>query len=154
MFDFSTVAVTVSISSAIQYGFYLFLRRPLDRVDKLETKISDQIDGKISDLEHNQKAEGEKRRVIYARLEKIELTYRQNKECIRMHQDIVRLHDQSLASVIRLERVATGAEMLVKQIDAIAIKQISLGEDMAALSARIDRISPVDRISHPVGGRK
>jgi len=138
MFDLSTVAVTVSISSAIQYGFYLFLRRPLDRVDKLETKISETIDGKISSLEAGQKSEGEKRKVIYERMEKIELNYRQNTDCIRIHQDIVRMHEQSLDSVVRIERVSTEAKTLVKRMDEIAVEQISLGKDMADLSARME----------------
>lgn len=142
MFDLPSLMQQVLVQAVGSGLLWLAIKRGLDR-DEFERNAMKQTLADLSEhrmvvIEDDQKQDGLKRKAIYERLEKIELTYRQNEECIRMHKDIVRMHDQSLASIIRLERVATGAEILVKQIDAIAIKQISLGEDMAALSARIE----------------
>jgi uncharacterized protein (DUF3084 family) len=138
MIEFGTVATSTGIMALIQFGFYLLLRRPLDRVDNLESEVKELRDQDMVEIKTTQKDDGLKRKAIYERLEKIELNYRQNSDCLRMHQDFVRMHEQSIDIIRRLEQVATVSADLIKRMDAITAEQVSLGKDMADLAARVD----------------
>jgi len=147
MFDYSTIALTVTITALIQFGFYMLLRRPLERVDKLEKQLEEQDKAQIAGIEDAQKKEAEKRRELYERISKIELNYRQNADCIRMHADIVAMHEKSLALLIRVERAAVEISRLVSWVDDVSKEQISLGKDLAGLTATVKALS--ERTNEP-----
>ena len=142
MFDLTSLIQQILVQAIGTGLLWLAIKRGLDRDEfernSLKQTVTDLSEHRMVAIEDDQKQDGLKRKAIYERLEKIELTYRQTTDCVHIHQDIVRMHEQSLALGNRLERVATRAEELVKRTDLITIEQVSLGKDLADLSARME----------------
>ena len=137
MLSIDSLLTTVAVA-LVQFLVYLAIRRVLDRVDKLEMKVGEYVEKQIANLQAGQSDDAKKRKTIYERCERIEQTFRRNDDCLRMHAEISRQQESFMGAVLRLERVGEQASQLVKRMDEIGNEQVSLGKDMASLSAKLE----------------
>lgn len=147
MIEWQTAAVTASATSIVQFAFWFLFRRWIERMDVengvRDARIKDLEEKRVAAIETDLKAEGEKRKLIYERLEDIRLNWVSDKKCREKHAAIAQQTENYMAAVLKLERVSTEAARLVGWVDDISKEQISLGKDLAGLTTKVETLSEI-----------
>jgi len=142
--EWQTAAAAAGLSALVNFLFYLTVRRSLElrdrEYDKLDDRVTNLSDNRLADIEEAVKSEGNKRKTIYERIENIELTYMPKKDCEKVHRIVNDQNTSFIGSVLKLERVATEVDRLIKWLDDVSKEQISHGKDMSALAARLEKM--------------
>jgi len=115
--EWQTALTAGLVSALFSYLGYVVFRRSEERRDEdvrdLKKNYEHLAEHRVAKLEKEVEAEGAKRRVIYERLEN---------------------------SALKLENVATKTEMMLQRMDENTRKQISISEDLSALTQRIENL--------------
>ena len=145
MVEWTTAAVTASATSIVQFAFWFLFRRWIERMDAengmRDARIKDLEEKRVATIERDLKAEGEKRKIIYERLEDIRLNWMSDKKCREKHAAIAAQSENYMAAVLKLERVSTEVSRLVSWVDDVSKEQISLGKDLAGLTSKVQTLS-------------
>lgn len=141
-FDFQTFAPAL-ISALVQLLIWAAIQRAIERRDKeldaLNREVKDLREKELEEIKAEQRSDAEKRSKIYRRLEGIELGYTSKDDCEKRHAEAAESAQTYMAAVLKLERVATETDRLLKWVGEINQEQISLGKDMAALAEKVNR---------------
>jgi chromosome segregation ATPase len=132
-------AIVAGLASLITW--FLF-RRPIEtyikKTDDLETKLTDLQDRRVAKIEESfekcAKAEGEKRKTIYERLEELE---KQSVTVGHLTGELEKFTARLEGCVTDVNRASDRIRETAKNVDRIAEKQIALGEDLANLQGQL-----------------
>ena len=138
MVEWTTAAAAAGGAGIINFFFWFLLRRPIERMDE---RLKDLEEKRVAAIESELKADGEKRKIIYERLETIRLDWMSKKECREMHAASAAQTENYMAAVLKLERVSTEVARLVSWVDDVSKEQISLGKDLAGLTSEVRTLS-------------
>ena len=129
------VGASAAVTGLVQLLIWAAIQRSIERRDRQIEQLSSDLqslrDERVAGIERQQKIEGDKRERICQRLETIELDWVQRKDCIRQHEDYT-------ASVLKLQETATKTEQLLKWVADLNNEQVSIGKDLAAITARVE----------------
>jgi len=144
MVEWTTAVVTASATSVVQFAFWVLFRRWIERMDiengVRDARIKELEEKRVAAIENQLKVDGEKRALIYRRLEAFQLDWMSKKECRELHAADAAHKESYMASVLKLERVATEVARLVAWVDEINREQISLGKDLSAIGDRVNNL--------------
>lgn len=135
MIDFTTIATTTAIQALVNFAVVYFFKRTIGassvRLAKLETKVEQQQEKRLEDIEGELKHAKESRGMLYR--EKVSVG-----DCEKEHRQIERKMELFDNTVLRLERVSQKTDQAVERLESLQVQQYSLANKLAAVDERVN----------------
>jgi cell division protein FtsB len=146
-----SAALQAIVTGLVQLLIWLVIRRRMGQQDaemaaersnrlRLEAEVRDLRDDRLARVETTAAADEGKRKNIYERIERIEMSYMSKAECDRAHKGQSQRDADFIGAVLKLERVGKDAERAVAWLADLQRDQVALGNQVAALIARVENL--------------
>jgi DNA repair exonuclease SbcCD ATPase subunit len=136
--DVSTVSMSSGISAGIALVLWLVVKRPLYRVDRLESEVADLRDDKIQTLDSQAAKAAESRKNIHEHITDIRTHFVHVDQCRRQHEKMESQNLEFRATVLKLERVSERTDAALERGGEMLNQIINMKADMAGLCAKVE----------------
>lgn len=135
MIDTATLVTTTLVQAVVNTAVVFIFKRTIGasaiRLTKLETKVEQQQEKRLEDIEGELKHAKESRGILYR--EKVSVG-----DCEKEHRQIERKLELFDNTVLRLERVSQKTDQAVERLESLQVQQYSLANKLAAVDERVN----------------